>query len=264
MLLQRVSVVACVVDPAEPTAVTQRAFDAERVRDKRFSDVPPARRITEKLGLPWHQVTALAQERLKTQKLRLAQKDSAEEADWVSTEHVAAALSIVATRLGAASVTQGAYLAERERMLADHKRRKLTVLVPTVDQIRGALQRPVHGESRRRTPYSGTWKRALEIAGLDPSPKPTQRVKGKTPAELLDMAYDAHGTQITSAEANVFAKANGIPYSQVKQPWATVIAAWKRRPSQPVTCDRSATLCVGLSTFARIYIRPGQLYKRSR
>lgn len=113
MLLDRAGEVARAADATAPASVTQRAFDATRAREKRFSDVPKARQVAEKLGLPWHEVTELAQAPLATQQHRLGKKEGEAKADWVSAKHVTASLQIVAARLrrrerDAARVQRGA------------------------------------------------------------------------------------------------------------------------------------------------------------
>jgi len=224
MLLQRVGEVARAANPAEPETVTQREFDAARDRDERFADVPVARDVARKLGRPWPEVAVLAQEPVTTQERRLSKKQGEAHQDWLSPEHVAAVLGIVAARLGATTVTSAEYSAERERMLAENRRRG-PLLLPTVEQIQHAMRREIHGNPRRGTPRAGTWDGALKLAGLETSPKRKQKVVGTKQVDLLDRAYDAFGTQLTSDEIVVFAKANGIPYSpDTSLKWTEAVA----------------------------------------
>jgi hypothetical protein len=98
-----------------------------------------------------------------------------------------------------------------------------------VEQIQHAMRREIHGNPRRGTPRAGTWDRALKLAGLATSPKRKRKVVGAKRVDLLERAYDAFGTQLTSADIVIFAKANGIPYSpDTSQTWAAAVAEWKR------------------------------------
>ena len=228
MLLQRVGEVARAANAAEPEGVTQREFDAARQRDERFADVPVARDVARKMDLPWHEVTELAQAPASTQQRRLSRKEGEERQDWLSPEHVAAVLRIVAARLGLTSLTQVEYSAERERMLAENRRRG-PLLLPTEEQIRLAMRREVHGNPHHGTPRAGTWGRALKVAGLETNPKPKRKAVGRKQVELLERAYDAFGTQLTNDEIVVFAKANGIPYTpDTSRKWTESVAEWKR------------------------------------
>jgi hypothetical protein len=85
MLLRGVREVAALAHPGEPEAVTQRAFDATRERSTAHADLPPARRITERLGLSWAEVLAVAHAPKKEQNKLLGLKDRApSSADWLS------------------------------------------------------------------------------------------------------------------------------------------------------------------------------------
>jgi hypothetical protein len=176
MLLRGVREVAALVNPDEPEAVTQRAFDAARANSAPHASLPRARQVTERLNLPWAEVLELAQLPVQTQQRRLGKKDGEEEQDWVSAEHVGAVLGIVAARLGVSTLTQVQYTSERERMLAENKRRKPALLLPTEAQIRFAMRREIHGDPHRATPTKGTWDRALELAGLEINQKPPRKV----------------------------------------------------------------------------------------
>ena len=167
MLLRGVAEVAAFANPDEPGAVTHRAFDAARERSAAHANLPRARQVTERLGLPWSEVLELAQLPVHTQQRRLSKKDGEEEQDWVNAEHVAAVLGIVAGRLGVTTLTQVQYSAERDRIRAENKRRKAALLLPTTEQIRFAMRRELHGDPHRATPTRATWDRALELAGLE-------------------------------------------------------------------------------------------------
>ncbi len=229
MLLQRVGDVARAANAVEPTTVTQRAFDAERQRAKCFSDVPTARATAHKLRLGWQEIMELAQEPVPTQKRRLAKKEGEGREEWLTEEHVAAMLGIVAARLGTDSLTREEYAAEREQILAENKQRARQTPIPTVDQIRRVARDRVPGDKSGTTSYAGSWERALRLAGLKPRAKPKLKIVGVASVELLERAYKAHGTQLTGADLEVFARANNIPHRRDhKRPWEETVAEWKR------------------------------------
>ncbi len=109
MLLKGVREVASLAKPAEPTAATQRAFDAERERSPVHAHVPPARRVTEQLRLPWAEVLAVAHAPERTQNKLLAVKTREPEQDWLTEDHAATVLGLVAARLGKESLSQSEY-----------------------------------------------------------------------------------------------------------------------------------------------------------
>ncbi len=59
-LLEGVRAVASLAAPQDITSATQRRFDLARVESDRFADLPPARRICERLGLSWYRTLRLA------------------------------------------------------------------------------------------------------------------------------------------------------------------------------------------------------------
>jgi hypothetical protein len=203
-LLQGVREVAAIVSPAEPEAITQRAFDAERERSPSHADLPPARRITERLGLGWREVLAVAHEPEEDQNKLLALKDKApSSASWLSEKHIAAVLQLVAGRLGADTVSSSEYQVEREKVLAEARARWLhgrNLLLPTERQI---------------TYAAGSWDEALRFAGLRDQRKPgATRKKTNAPrlVDLMERFYEAHGVEPTRPTLQEWASASGIPY----------------------------------------------------
>jgi hypothetical protein len=207
MLLKGVREIAALANPTEPGAVTQRAFDAARVGSAAHADLPPARRIAERLGLPWPEVLAVAHEPEEEQsKLLGAKGKEPSSTDWLSEAHVGAVLQLVAARLGVDTVSMNEYRAEYRRIVAaDHARwlHGRRVLLPTDTQIVIAV---------------GSWDAALRLAGLR-----TQRQRGPTRklpntptlVDLMDRFYEAHGEQPTARALKAFARGNGIPYPSV-------------------------------------------------
>src|SRR5271165_1406439 len=98
MLLRGVREVAALARPDEPGCVSQRAFDAAREHSSAHVSLPRAKRIAERLGLPWREVVAVAHEPEARQNQLLAVKARGRAQDWLMLEHVAAALRVVAGR----------------------------------------------------------------------------------------------------------------------------------------------------------------------
>ena len=189
-LLQCVREIAAIASPAEPEAVTQRAFDAARERSTAHAALPAARQIMEKLGLTWAEVLAVAHAPAEEQAKLLALKDKAPSStDWLSEKHLAAVLQIAAGRLGADTVSTNEYRVEREKVLAADRARWMhgrQLLLPTAEQI---------------TRAAGSWDEALRIAGLREQRKPgATRKKTNAPplADLMERFYDVHGVEPTA------------------------------------------------------------------
>ena len=166
----------------------------------KFLDIPRAKRIVKHLKLPWRKVLASAHGEGDQVKL-LAGQEKSDRQDWLTEDHVAFCLKLVALRLQAATgkpvktVTPAQYRAERERILAeDHSQyaHGAQPRLPTETQIThavaGKLDRrrkaPAGGEQgkdkARRTKMeallpqkartlTGAWDAALELAKLEPT-----------------------------------------------------------------------------------------------
>lgn len=154
ILLDAVLEVASLASATSSRAVSQRAFDDARARSLIYPNLPRAKRITEKLGLEWHEVLAVAHAHRDEQNKLLGPKRRGPDAKWVTRENAASALAVVAHRLGADSPTEGEYRREREKMLAADAKRWMhggQLRMPSEQQIVG-----VHG----------SWDAALHAAGL--------------------------------------------------------------------------------------------------
>ena len=223
ILLAGVRGVAALANPEEPKAVTQRAFDAARARSTEHAALPPARRIAERLGMPWREVLSVAHEPEAAQSKLLGAKDRGPRStDWLSEAHVAAAIQLVAARLAADTVSMNEYRTEQGRIVAADRERWFhgrQLLVPTDQQI-------VH--------VTGSWYEALRFAGLG-----VQRVRGPTRkrpntptlVDLMERFYDAHGVQPTARALKTFARANGIPYPSVPagKGFSKALRQWRKR-----------------------------------
>ncbi len=204
MLLRGVREVAALADPNDPEAVTQRAFDAKRKRRAAHAALPPARRITERLGLGWEEVLAIAHKPEEEQNKLLAMRDKApSSADWLSEKHVAAMLQLVAGRLGTNTVSTNEYRVEREKVLAEDRTRWLhgrNLLLPTAEQIAHAAD---------------SWEEALRFAGLREQRKPgATRKKTNAPplVDLMERFYEANKVKPTPRRLEEFARISNIPY----------------------------------------------------
>ena len=214
-MLQGVREIALIVDAEQPTEIPQRAFDAAREDSARFSDLPPARSIARQLRMPWSDALALAHEPPSKHAHRLGRALTRPEQKWLTHEHIAYVLRLVARKLGTDSVSPSEYRREREAMLAVDSSRYLhgrRLRLPTDDQIRIAVD--------------GDWNRALALADL--SARGSHTGVGASTLDLLERCYTAHGAQPSAEELRRFARANRIPYQPDRtRSWNECVAAWK-------------------------------------
>lgn len=242
MLLRAVREVAAVASPGHPSATTQRAFDAAREDSPGHAGLPPARRITERLGLSWREVLAVAHEPEAEQNRLLAVKTREPAEDWLTAGHAATVLGLVAARLGRAGLSQRDYRVERERIAARDRtrwRNGARLLLPTDAQVIAAV---------------GSWDDALRAAGLATLVEcggPAQR-PAPTLVDLLGRFHDAYGFQPSARELRAFARGNDVPYpSERRQRFSAAVAEWR--------ANRRAA---GLPE-PRVVMRPGGRGKRA-
>jgi len=222
MLLRGVRAVAAHANPDEPEGVSQSAFDAARQRCPDRYPLPRAKRITERLGLPWRDVLALAHAPNSAQNrlLGLGVRESA--AEWLTRDCVRSALRVVALRRRADTLTLAEYRVERAAMLAaDHSRwmHGGTLRMPTDEQI---------------IAVAGSWEAALRFAGLrapgDRNPAEGRHDAAPPLVDLLARFHDAHNYQPSARDLRAFARANGIPYpSERTQRFSAAIAQWAQQ-----------------------------------
>jgi hypothetical protein len=165
-LLGGVAEVSSLADLESPLTVSQRAFDAARPRRLFYPGLPRAKRITERLKLPWRDVLEIAHAPEDKQTRLLAARRKEPDAKWVTPENAASALAVAATRLKVASLTQDEYRRERGKMLAHDARQWMhggALRMPTEHQVRHVL---------------GSWDAALRAAGLQDTTQ-RQRKPGK-------------------------------------------------------------------------------------
>jgi hypothetical protein len=222
MLLCGVREVASHADAENPIQVSQRRFDAARQVSRTFANLPRAHRIAERLRMPWRDVLVLAHAPASTHAHRLGRAQTEPAHDWLTHDLIAFALRLLALRLNVRSVSPVQYRTERAKLLREDRAAYLhgrQLRLPSEDQIRVAM--------------GGDWDAALARADLAPRSPRGDQGRGKyapTTAEVLDRAYEAHGTEITSKEIWVFAAANSIPYGRERgRLWAECVAEWKQQ-----------------------------------
>jgi hypothetical protein len=222
MLLRGVREVASHANPENPIQVSQRRFDDARQISRTFANLPRAKRIAERLRMPWRAVLLLAHAPARTHAHRLGRIQTEPEHDWLTDDLIAFALRLVALRLDVASVSPVQYRTERAKLLRDDHAAYLhgrQLRLPSEDQIRVAMD--------------GDWNAALALAHLASRPHRGDQGRGKyapSTADVLDRAYAAHGTELTSKEIWSFVKANGIPYGRERgRLWAECVAEWKQQ-----------------------------------
>jgi hypothetical protein len=204
MLLRAVREVAVLASPGRPEAVTQRAFDAARAGSSAHGWLPSARQIAEQLKLSWPETLAAAREPEDRQPHKLgAASRGPTSVDWLTEEHAAAVLQLVARRLSANTVSAAEYEAQCAQLLRTDRARWFhggNLLLPTPRQL-------VH--------RFGSWDEALRKAGLklpyERAPRPRPRPAPSFP-DLMERFHDEYAVQPTAKALQEFARGNGIPY----------------------------------------------------
>jgi hypothetical protein len=224
-VLHSVREVAALASPDEPTAASQRAFDAA-ARRLRTSSVergrlPAARQIAAELRLPWRDVLALAHEPGERQAHAVGLRCREwMPRGWLTAERVRFALRLVAGRRGAVTLTMGAYDAERDVLLAEDRR----------DWLHGRRLRLPDAEAIRLA--AGDWDAALRLAGLEAGARPPREVRQVILSRLdvMDRFHDHYGEQPTKRALEAFARGNSIPMSdENKRPWLETVKLWRQR-----------------------------------
>jgi hypothetical protein len=210
LLLRAVREVAESGDGEEPATISQRRWEVARDRHATWSDAPPARRIAQRLGLPWMKVLEAAFSTTRSQEVVLSQMSRNRDEDgWMTEDYCAFALRLIARRLKLDTLRVHEYRAERERLLAQDARRWLhgrQLRLPTTEQVQVVFP---------------TWAAALDFAGLSPaSAAPVHRAP--TIIELLNRCYEVYGTQPTKR-----GRGAGIPFPFRTERWLVSVAEWK-------------------------------------
>lgn len=216
-LLQKVREVAVLANPNEPTAVSQRPFDAAREGN---ASLPRAKRIAERLKLPWREVLAIAHALETEQNKLLGVRARGTPANWLTREGMCSVLRVVALRRGVDTLTLTEYRAERGAMLAADRARWMhggALRVPTDEQI---------------VAVAGSWEAALRLAGLAPSaprPRSVDQVV-LTRVEVIERFHEHYGKRPSRPELEAFARGNGLPMrAERNRKWSVIVAEWERR-----------------------------------
>jgi hypothetical protein len=246
LLLQYIRTVAKLADPARPQHASQRAFDAAK-QDATYADLPSARVIARRLGKRWREVLILAHSSSKHHATSLSGRQGENHQPWITGEHIAYALKLVAQRLSAPTLSESQYEAERDKLLKEHKRqhpRSSRLRLPTADQICIYTQRELRGTTSAGTSRVGAWPRAMELAELAPNRKPTRQATRTTsvPIALLERYYDAHKAGPTASRLATFARKQDIPHTMIrnKAVWNKALKAWysdRERRGLPAPAD---------------------------
>lgn len=248
LLLQYVSAVAKLADRQHPEQISQRAFDLAR-RDARYRDVPSAQVIARRLGKPWREVLTLAHSPTRSHSSQLSSQ-SADGQGWLTAEHIAYAMKLVARRLQTATLSVAQYDTEREQLLKEHRRqhpRSTRLRMPTSAQICTFTGNELRGAKAAHASQDGSWPRALELAGLIPNRKPVRRraPARDIPVELLERYHETHGHDPTPARLAKFAREQGIQHETIrnKTVWEKALRSWhkdREQRGQPTSADPPA------------------------
>lgn len=167
LLLEAVRDVAEGAGVDEPRHMSTRVWDRVRPLSERFSDAPPARRIAERLSVPWAKVVELAFMPPRAQATGLGHALNEREGNWLTAEHTDFVLQLVARRLGVRTLTPQQYAGERARMLAADRGRRHggQLRLPNEFQIEGGRR---HLGPRARARGSRAASRARRSARAFP------------------------------------------------------------------------------------------------
>lgn len=224
-VLHSVREVAALAKPDQPTAASQRAFDATAQRLRTSSvdrgRLPAARQIAAELRLPWRDVLALAHEPDERQAHAVGLRCREwMPRGWLTTERIRFALRLVAGRCGVATLTMGAYDAEHDALLAEDGR----------DWLHGRRLRLPDAEAIRLA--TDGWDAALRLAGLEAGARPPREVRQVILSRLdvMDRFHDHYGEQPTKRALEAFARGNHVPMSdENKRPWSETVKEWRQR-----------------------------------
>jgi len=221
-LLRSVREVAALARPSEPLSLPQRAFDDARPIGHERPALPRAKRIAERLGLPWADVLAIAHAPASEQNKLLGLKTRGAPAAWLTRDCVRSAVRVAARRLAVDTLTLGEYRAERDAMIAADRARWMhggTLRMPTDEQV---------------IALAGSWDAALRLADLQtPSARDNTRRRSDTAPPLVDLLtrfHDAHAYQPSARELRAFARASGVPYpSERTCGFAAAVTQWRQQ-----------------------------------
>ncbi len=233
-LLQEVREVSRLADPANPVAVTQRAFDAARAESETYAHLPSARAIARQLGWSWQKVLQVANSPAKTHGKALQAQEAYAQGS-LTAEYIAYALKLVAKRLDKTTVTESEYDAEIDAMLTENRKRWLhgRLWLPSAAQISLFTRLELYGTSSAGTSSVGTWDRALELTGLELTENRNRKTTARPlpTIELLERYHEQHGIEPTPRRLWKFAKDNDLPYAVIgsQKRWSKIIKLWRSK-----------------------------------
>lgn len=231
--------------PDAPASVSQREFDRARTNLEKWAAVPSARQICARLNVSWRPLLAALFEPDRDVDKFVSHKQRTAVAHGLSDDQVAAALRIVAARLGVTTLRPAQYDAERAELMSENQRRYrhgAALTLATANQIMRA---------------AGDWDRALAVAGLNERPALT----GSQPSEVsyheaVRRFLESQGAMPTSKQLEAFAAAQRFPLPRTpvgghQQALLDVQAAfaaehrWAPATIRPRTAGRPTTSRVG-------------------
>lgn len=236
MVLRGVREVSTIAKPSAPETVSQRAFDAARALSDRYTELPAARRIAERLELSWNKVLEIAHGPEGRAQRVLGHQLRSRPRAWLTAEYAAFVLKLVARRVNASTLTRGDYRTERQAMLCADRKRWLhgkQQMLPSDEEIVGV---------------AGTWQAAMDLAGLGPAPQGrTPRLKhvALSRVEVMDRFYEVYGKRPSILALRAFALGNHLPMrAEETRRWSEIVAEWEARreerglPAPPVVDGR--------------------------
>jgi hypothetical protein len=221
MLLREVGEVAARANPAEPQAVSQRAFDRARARSADHAGLPAARQIARELKLTWAEVLTAAHAAENKRSYLLAAKTREHAAiGSLTNERIGFALRLVAGRLGVDSLTTHEYDEERDVIVAADAR----------DWLHGRRLRLPSATAIRKA--AGGWDAALRLADLKEHTPREHAIHQVivSRVEVMDRFYDYYGEQPSEPALRAFARGNKIPMSsRGGRKHSETVKLWRQR-----------------------------------
>jgi hypothetical protein len=224
-LLDVIGEVAWAVRPGAPESLSQPQFDAyvdeHRVR---YPGVPTARAIYMRLNsgsagrVTWRSIVRAACGSERSARQTLVAATRAATPVPVSDRNVFFALTVVARRLDARTVSPGEHDDERERTRLVDRRRGgvLARLLPTAAQL---------------AQYAGGWDEALVLAGLDARAQEVRRPPAPESVPVvraLGLYLEHQGSLASRPELRRFAEeADFALADDAERPWAEHVAAFR-------------------------------------
>jgi hypothetical protein len=220
----------------DPKTVSLRAFDSGRAPAGR-PDAPTARAICGRLKVSWpvHLERVFSNARKPT--MSLAADSRSQPADHLNDDYVYYSLRRVAA--DAETISELSYQSKRDQLVDEDKKRNgrrstAEIVLPSRNQI---------------ISYTGTWDRALEIAGLQRPPQ-GKTATAMTVIDALDLYIETtsalypetNGYVASPNELRDFGRRSGLSFANPKvgRAWPTYLAELEQsRASRGLATPRS-------------------------